>query len=127
MRKHGWRTPEWKLIVALEPDFHGKPEIELYNLVTDPDENVNLAEEEPGVVGMLRIRMDAWIAKREAETGLTNPIFTNLQWHGTSHEGPFPVRKRPTTPSTSGRRRRLGNCRRGTPWKTKRPPAASRK
>lgn len=36
MRKHGWRTPEWKLIQALEPDFHFKPEIELYNLVTDP-------------------------------------------------------------------------------------------
>ena len=33
MRKHGWRTPEWKLMVALEPDFHFKPEIELYNLV----------------------------------------------------------------------------------------------
>ena len=38
MRKHGWRTPEWKLIQALEPDFHFKPEIELYNLVEDPDE-----------------------------------------------------------------------------------------
>src|SRR5690606_14340672 len=24
MRKHGWRTPHWKLIVALEPDFHFK-------------------------------------------------------------------------------------------------------
>ena len=33
MRKHGWRTPAWKLMVALEPDFHFKPEIELYNLV----------------------------------------------------------------------------------------------
>ena len=22
MRKHGWRTPQWKLIVSLEPDFH---------------------------------------------------------------------------------------------------------
>jgi len=21
-RKHGWRTPQWKLIIALEPDFH---------------------------------------------------------------------------------------------------------
>ena len=29
MRKHGWRTPEWKLIRALEPDFHFKPEVEL--------------------------------------------------------------------------------------------------
>ncbi|MBZ5562247.1 MAG: nucleotidyl transferase AbiEii/AbiGii toxin family protein, partial [Acidobacteriia bacterium] len=47
MRKHGWRTPEWKLIHALEPDFHFKPEVELYNLVSDPGENINLAEKEP--------------------------------------------------------------------------------
>ena len=37
MRKHGWRTPQWKLIEALEPDFHFKPAVELYNLVEDPD------------------------------------------------------------------------------------------
>ena len=36
MRKHGWRTPEWKLIEALEPDFHFKPPVELYNLAEDP-------------------------------------------------------------------------------------------
>jgi arylsulfatase A-like enzyme len=29
MRKHGWRTPHWKLIEALEPDFHFKPAVEL--------------------------------------------------------------------------------------------------
>ena len=39
MRKHGWRTPEWKLIEALEPDFHFKPPVELYNLIEDPEEN----------------------------------------------------------------------------------------
>ena len=93
MRKHGWRTPEWKLIVALEPDFHFKPEVELYNLVEDPAENVNLADREPEIARMLRGRMGAWISKREAETGLTNPMFTNLQWHGTRHEGPFPSSK----------------------------------
>ncbi|HOU14657.1 MAG TPA: sulfatase [Anaerolineae bacterium] len=85
MRKHGWRTPEWKLIVALEPDFHFKPEIELYNLVTDPGENHNVAEAEPEIVAMLRARMEAWIAKREAETGLPNPIHHQGDWHG--HEG----------------------------------------
>lgn len=90
MRKHGWRTPEWKLIVALEPDFHFKPEIELYNLVHDPGENRNLAEEEPGIVAALKERMEAWIARREAETGVTNPMYTNLNWHGSkTHEGPF--------------------------------------
>ncbi|MCA9891600.1 MAG: sulfatase [Anaerolineae bacterium] len=85
MRKHGWRTPEWKLMIALEPDFHFKPEVELYNLVEDPDENNNLAEQEPEIVALLRSRMDAWIAKREAETGLPNPMHHQGDWHG--HEG----------------------------------------
>jgi len=88
MRKHGWRTPEWKLIHALEPDFHGKPEVELYNLITDPEENDNLAESEPEVAAMLESRMRAHVAKRESETGRTNPMFTNLDWHGTGG-GPF--------------------------------------
>ena len=87
MRKHGWRTPEWKLIHALEPDFHFKPEIELYNLITDPDENHNLAKKEPGVVKMLEERMQAYIARREKETGRTNPIYTNLNYSG--HGAPF--------------------------------------
>ncbi|MEZ4617056.1 MAG: sulfatase-like hydrolase/transferase [Caldilineaceae bacterium] len=54
MRKHGWRTPQWKLMIALEPDFHFKPEVELYNLVEDPEENNNVAAQQPGVVAMLR-------------------------------------------------------------------------
>ncbi|MDP6777258.1 MAG: sulfatase [Candidatus Latescibacteria bacterium] len=91
MRKHGWRTPEWKLIEALEPDFHFKPEVELYNLIEDPEESVNLARKEPGVVAMLKDRMEAWIARREKETGLPNPMYTNLQWHGKEREGPFPT------------------------------------
>jgi arylsulfatase A-like enzyme len=82
MRKHGWRTPEWKLMQALEPDFHFKPEIELYNLLVDPEENHNVAKQEPGVVKMLLARMNAHIARRERETGRPNPIFTNLNWHG---------------------------------------------
>ena len=82
MRKHGWRTPEWKLIQALEPDFHFKPEIELYNLVVDPEENHNLAKQEPGVVAMLQARMNAHIARRTKQTGRTNPMLTNLNWHG---------------------------------------------
>lgn len=82
MRKHGWRTPEWKLIVALEPDFHFKPEVELYNLLKDPLELYNVAEQEPEVVAMLKTRMEAHIARREQETGRTNPMVTNLGWHG---------------------------------------------
>jgi hypothetical protein len=85
MRKHGWRTPEWKLILALEPDFHFKPMVELFNLIQDPDENVNVAEDHPDVVALLKGRMEAWIAKRKGETGLPNPIHHQGDWHG--HEG----------------------------------------
>jgi len=88
MRKHGWRTQEWKLIRALEPDFHFKSEIELYNLIKDPLELTNVASEEPEIVNMLLGRMDAHIAKREQATGRTNPIYTNLDWHGLDR-GPF--------------------------------------
>jgi hypothetical protein len=89
MRKHGWRTPEWKLIVALEPDFHFKPMVELYNLVTDPLENNNVADANPDMVALLKGRMDAWINKREQETGLPNPIYHQGDWHGHKGVGPF--------------------------------------
>jgi arylsulfatase A-like enzyme len=89
MRKHGWRTSEWKLHHALEPDFHFKPEIELYNLLEDPDENHNLAKREPKIVEALEAKMQAWIVKREKETRRPNPMYTNLQWHGTGYDGPF--------------------------------------
>ena len=82
MRKHGWRTPEWKLIVALEPDFHFKPELELYNLIKDPEENNNVADENPEVVEMLKTRMYNWIEKREKETGRPAPIYTNFLMNG---------------------------------------------
>lgn len=88
MRKHGWRTPEWKLIRALEPDFHFKPEIELYNLIKDPEENHNVAEQEPEIVELLTRRMEAHIREREHRTQRTNPIYTNLNWHGKGG-GPF--------------------------------------
>ena len=69
MRKHGWRTPLWKYWEALEPDFHGKPPVELYNLVEDPQESRNLAEQEPEIVEMLRGRLRRWETRRERVTG----------------------------------------------------------
>ena len=89
MRKHGWRTPEWKLMLALEPDFHFKPPVELYNLIEDPGENTNLAERAPDVVALLKGRMEAWIARREEETGLPNPIHHQGDWHGHAGVGAF--------------------------------------
>jgi arylsulfatase A-like enzyme len=89
MHKHGWRTPHWKLITALEPDFHFKPEVELYNLVEDPEENINVAESEPEIVALLQGRMEAWIAQRETETGLPNPMYHQGDWHGRTGVGAF--------------------------------------
>ena len=90
MRKHGWRTPEWKLMIALEPDFHFKPRVELYNLIKDPLELKNVASKEKAVVTMLEERMLAHISTREKATGALNPMYTNLNWHGSaSHQGPF--------------------------------------
>lgn len=74
MRKHGWRTPIWKFWEALEPDFHDKPKVELYNLIEDPEESRNLAAERPEIVKYLRSQMKAWIDKRVKETKKPNPI-----------------------------------------------------
>ena len=93
MRKHGWRTPHYKLICALEPDFHDKPAVELYDLYKDPDELCNIAKENPDIVKMLTARMKAHIAKREKDTGRQNPMFTNLDWHGIRGRGPFKTSK----------------------------------
>jgi arylsulfatase A-like enzyme len=74
MRKRGWRTPRWKLIRALEPDIYGFPLVELYDLACDPAEQRNLAAERPDVATQLAAEMDAWVARRLAETGRPDPI-----------------------------------------------------
>ena len=89
MRKHGWRTPQWKLVVALEPDFHFDPEIQLWNLIEDPLEQNNLATKRKDIVDQLRARMDAHIAKRESARGITNPMYTQGDWHGSAGVGSF--------------------------------------
>ncbi len=76
MRKHGWRTREYKLIWALEPDFHQRPEVELYHLPSDPREQYNLAAERPEVVADLQQRLLAHLRRREEATGRLAPIRT---------------------------------------------------
>ena len=97
MRKHGWRTPQWKLMVALEPDFHFKPAIELYNLIEDPHEDRNVADQFPEVVQSLRTRMEKWIKKREKETRIKNPMLCQGDWHGHKGVGPFKTAKQAYT------------------------------
>jgi arylsulfatase A-like enzyme len=74
MRKRGWRTAEWKLIEALEPDFHNKPPMELYNLIDDPGENHNLIDKEPEMADALKRRMTSWVQRRMAKTKKPDPI-----------------------------------------------------
>ena len=74
---------------ALEPDFHFKPPVELYNLVEDPLETMDVADAHPDVVATLTGRMENWIAKRERETGLPNPIHHQGDWHGLEGVGAF--------------------------------------
>jgi len=49
----------------------------------------NLLLTHPEVVAHLNGRMEAWIAKREKETGLPNPIYHQGDWHGHAGVGPF--------------------------------------
>jgi arylsulfatase A-like enzyme len=74
MRKRGWRTPQYKYIEAMEPDFHNKPPIELYDLIKDPLENENIAEREPETVAALKARMEKWVKMRLEQTGKPDPI-----------------------------------------------------
>jgi arylsulfatase A-like enzyme len=73
LRKRAWRTPEWKLIRALEEDIYGTPNTELYHLKSDPREQQNLAEQRPEIVAELGEAMDGWVHRRLAETGLPDP------------------------------------------------------
>ncbi|HVC33358.1 MAG TPA: sulfatase [Chloroflexota bacterium] len=74
MRKRGLRTGQWKLIRAMEPDFHGLPPVQLFDLATDSTEQRNLAAERPDVVAELTHRLDGWVERRRAETGQPDPL-----------------------------------------------------
>jgi hypothetical protein len=50
---------------------------------------VNLAKSVPKVVNYLRKCMNTWIERREKETGLTNPIHNQGDWHGHKGVGSF--------------------------------------
>ena len=75
MKKRGWQTRKWKLIVETggTPAVYNKPDVELYDLEDDPDEIYNLAEEAEDVVLKLKNDMDEFLKRRLSETGLSDP------------------------------------------------------
>jgi arylsulfatase A-like enzyme len=74
MRKRGLRTKRWKLIRALEPDFHDLPSVQLFDLTADPAEQQNVADARPDVVEELSARLSEWVAGRCAATGKPDPL-----------------------------------------------------
>ncbi len=67
--KRAVRSGRWKLIDSIEPDPHGRPMQELFDLEADPAEQRNVAEAHPEQVRELKSRLDAWVERRLAETG----------------------------------------------------------
>jgi arylsulfatase A-like enzyme len=69
--KWALRTRTHKLILAREPDHYGNPRRELYDLVADPGERRQIAEENPDLADAMERRLEEWITHRLAELGRT--------------------------------------------------------
>ncbi len=75
-RKRCWVADGWKLISALEPDFHGGPDLELYDVTRDPAETANLVALEPERARRMAAALEAHVANRVADTGRPDPLRT---------------------------------------------------
>ena len=75
MKKRGWQTEKWKLIVETVARllFITHQIWNSTDLEEDPDEVYNLAEEADDVVARLKAEMSGFLERRLAETGLPDP------------------------------------------------------
>ncbi len=74
MKKRGLRTRRHKLIQRLtESDMHGRPEFELYDLQADPQEQHNLAEQQPGLRDRMLRQLETIRDRRLKQTGKPDP------------------------------------------------------
>lgn len=69
-KKWAIRTESEKLILSRQPDFHGMPRVELYDLTVDPDELCNVALAQPDRALALEARLEAWIDAMVRRNGL---------------------------------------------------------
>lgn len=72
------RTDSHKLILARKPDLYGNPPKELYALESDPEEQCNIALEQPDIVGRLEEELERYIADWMQKLGLEkDPVLTH--------------------------------------------------
>ncbi len=74
MKKHGFRTERYKFFESLYDELHKRPRFELYDLLADPGEQINIADQSPTLVEKFRTQLAEHVAKRLAEAGGPNPI-----------------------------------------------------
>ncbi|HPO13665.1 MAG TPA: sulfatase [Candidatus Hydrogenedentes bacterium] len=69
--KWALRTPEYKFILARQPDVYGTPLRELYDLRSDPRELVNMVERCPEIARTMEQQLEEWIEEKMRRNGLT--------------------------------------------------------
>ncbi len=67
--KWSLRTPDYKFILAREPDYYGNPPRELYDLQVDENEVNNIAAEESDVCAAMEEELEEWIRQRLGQAG----------------------------------------------------------
>lgn len=81
----GIRTERFKYIRTYDAGPFTRPPCELYDLTKDPEETVNLAEEEPGLTADFQRQLDAWVeAKLD---GRPDPMEVQLRQAGLPFRG----------------------------------------
>jgi arylsulfatase A-like enzyme len=88
--KRAIRTAHWKLIDSIEPDRHGRPMQELFDLEADPAEQHNVIDAYPDVRQELEDRLHTWVRQRLAETGRTVDPLREQGMCATSIGAPIP-------------------------------------
>jgi len=73
MKKRGFRTTRYKFFESLYDEIHHRPPFELYDLLADPGEQHNLADEQPELLAQFRAKLHTFLDKRLGETGLPDP------------------------------------------------------
>jgi arylsulfatase A-like enzyme len=76
----GIRTDRYKLIRYYDSGPFVRPERELYDLLADPEETINLADAEPELAGQLERRLTDWVSRKLA--GRADPMMLQLEAAG---------------------------------------------